>query len=105
MSGNPNGSGNRLCGAVVRGDHLMISGRRAFTFITNRPAAPTRAELSQHAIQNVADQLGLPPVAVRLRQGKSASLFVVLRHVDEHGRGAFHVAGKQEPREGNRVAF
>lgn len=96
-----------LCAAVVR----MISGRRAFTFITNRLAArftraePCRAQASQHAIQNVADQLGLPPVAVRLRQGKSASRFVSPNHVDEHGLGVFHEAGNQEPREGNRVAF
>jgi hypothetical protein len=47
----------------------------------------------------------LPPVAVRLRQGKSASLFVILDHGNDHDRGAFHEAGNQEPREGNRVAF
>ena len=72
----------------------MISGRRAFTLIT-WPAAPTRAELSQHAIQNVADQLGLPPVAVRLRQGKSASLFVVRpSHAGKPSVGAF--SGEQD---------
>jgi hypothetical protein len=40
-----------------------------------------------------------------LPSGKTESCLMNASHADEHGLGAFHVAGKQEPREGNRVAF
>ena len=37
--------------------------------------------------------------------GKTENSLMNASHADEHRLGAFHVAGKQEPREGNRVAF
>jgi hypothetical protein len=61
---------------------------------------------AEHLVNDFSDRLkGLPPFAVRARKHEDVRLVIAARHVDEHGRGAFHVAGKQEPREGNRVAF
>lgn len=60
----------------------------------------------EYSVNDFSDRLkGLQPFAVRARKHEDVRWMKAFRHVDEHGRGAFHVAGKQEPREGNRVAF
>lgn len=51
------------------------------------------------------EALGLCLTGLPSGEGDDVRLVIASRHVDEHGRGAFHEAGNQEPREGNRVAF
>ena len=61
---------------------------------------------AEYPVDDFSDRLkGLPSFAVRARKHEDVRLVKAPRHVDEHGRGAFHEAGNQEPREGNRVAF
>ncbi len=63
------------------------------------------AEYPRKNVCEESELLGLCRPGLPSGEGDDVRLVIASRHVDEHGRGAFHEAGKQEPREGNRVAF
>jgi len=71
-----------------------MSGRRAFTFITNRPAAPTRAEpcraqASQHAICDPADEFkGWQPLGLGARRRFDNGFCDLVSHAGKPRRGA-----------------
>lgn len=61
---------------------------------------------AEYLVDDFSDRLkGLPPFAVRARKHVDRRCFGSRFHDPQFGRGAFHEAGNQEPREGNRVAF
>jgi len=61
---------------------------------------------AEYSVNDFSDRLkGLPSFAVRARKHVDRCCFGSRLHDQQSGRGAFHEAGNQEPREGNCVAF
>lgn len=63
-------------------------------------------QAAEYSVNDFSDRLeGLQTSAVRARKHEDRRCFGSRLHDPQFGRGAFHEAGNQEPREGNRVAF
>ena len=63
------------------------------------------AEYSRKNFCEERELLGLCLSGLPSGEAVDLSRLVNASHADEHGVGALHEAGNQEPREGNRVAF